>query len=211
MANRTVNQFATLMHTFSNKNAFKKKLLKHIADIRTPHEHDYTLWEKKNYWLRLSGVKVGMSGVAIDRGFDCLHGLEENITIGDYAAIGIGAKFWCFNKIEVGKFCMFAADVTLTNGGHDRNSFSPFSGSLIIGAGCWFGNGARIIGPLTIGNNVIVAAGAVVVSDVPDGAIVAGVPAKPIGTRDLPNQVWHLGNTYFSPVTFELVDEHGQS
>lgn len=209
MAKNTLNQFAVLMHTFSNKSAFSKKLLKRIADIRTPQEHDYVSWEKKNYWLRLSGIDVGMCGVAIDRGFDCLHGLENNISIGDYAAIGIGAKFWCFNKINIGKFCMFAADVTLTNGGHDRNSFAPFSGPLTIGGGCWIGNGARIIGPLTIGNNVIVGAGAVVVSDVPDGAIVAGLPAKVIGARDLPNKVWHLGNTYFCPKTFALVDGDG--
>ena len=101
---------------------------------------------------------------------------------------------------------MFAADVTLTNGGHDKNTFEPFSGPLSIGSGCWISNGARIVGPLTIGDNAIVAAGAVVVDDVPPCAIVAGVPAKVIGYRVLPDKVWHLGDRWFSPHTFEAVE-----
>ena len=42
--------------------------------------------------------------------------------------------------------------------------------------------------------------------DIPDNAIVAGVPAKVIGYRELPKKVWHLGNDYFCPQTFRLID-----
>ena len=161
-------------------------------------------WERKNKWLRKLGMRIGKN-VAIDRSFSCLTGQEENIYIDEYTAIGIGAKFWNFGEIRVGKFCMFAADVTLANGGHDKDTFEPFSGPLIIGNGCWIGNGARIIGPLTVGDNAIVGAGAVVVADVPPGNIVAGVPARVIGQRQLPEKVWHLGNVYFCPRTFKRV------
>jgi len=164
-------------------------------------------WEKKNYWLRLAGLNISENGVAIDYGFRCLTSQEENIYIDDYSAIGIGAKFWNFNEIRIGKFCMFAADVTLSNGGHDRNTFEPFSGPLIIGNGCWIGVGARILGPLTIGDNAIVGAGAVVVKDVPSESIVAGVPAKVIGLREIPDKVWHLGNIYFCPRTFRKIED----
>ena len=47
---------------------------------------------------------------------------------------------------------------------------------------CFIGAGAIILPGVTIGPNSIVAAGAVVNSDVPDGMIVGGVPAKVIGT-----------------------------
>lgn len=102
---------------------------------------------------------------------------------------------------------MFAADVTLTNGGHHPDTFIPFSGPLKVGNGCWIGNGARIVGSLTIGDNAIVGAGAVVIRDVPAGSIVAGVPARKIGERALPEKVWHLGNTFFDPITFEEFTE----
>lgn len=194
------------MHTFTYRDGVRRTIWKRLADLRTPLAHDWAAWERKNRWLRRAGLDIGAEGVAIDRGFQCLTGQEENIHIGDWAAIGIGAKFWNFNEIRVGRFCMFAADVTLTNGGHDRDSLEPFSGPLSIGHGVWIGNGARIIGPLTIGDNAIVGAGAVVIGDVPAGAIVAGVPARVVGQRNLPERVWHLGNTWFSPVTFERVE-----
>lgn len=55
-----------------------------------------------------------------------------------------------------------------------------------IGSGCWIGSGAIILGGVTIGNNVIVCGAAVVSKDVPDYAIVAGIPAKIIGdTRNM--------------------------
>lgn len=179
-----------------------RRLLKWLANMLTPVCHDYGKWERKNRLLRLVGINIG-NNVAIDHGFTCLTGQEENIHIGDYAAIGIGARMWNFNKIVVGKFCMFAADVTLVNGRHDKNNLEPFSGRLVIGNGCWVGNGARIVGPLTIGDNAIIGAGSVVIRDVPAGSIVAGVPARVIGMRELPERVWHLGGDYFSPYTFE--------
>lgn len=57
---------------------------------------------------------------------------------------------------------------------------------IIIGSGTWICSGAIILGNVSIGNNVIVAAGAVVAKDVEDFSIVAGVPAQKIGdTRNL--------------------------
>lgn len=195
------------MHAFVSKNAFSRTILKKIANLRTPMSHNYNKWEKKNFWLRMAGINISKLGVAIDHGFQCLTGMEDNIFIEDYAAIGIGAKFWNFNEIKIGKFCMIAADVTFTNGGHDRNSFEPFSGPLEVGSGCWIGNGARLIGPLTIGENCIIGAGALVNKNIPAGAIAAGVPAKIIGHRVLPEKVWHLGNTYFCPKTFKKIED----
>ncbi|MDP1645537.1 MAG: acyltransferase [Thiobacillus sp.] len=190
------------MHTFKAKNPYFRRLLKWLANVLTPACHDYRGWGIKNKIMRLAGLDIG-NHVAIDHGFLCLTGQEEYIHIGDYSAIGVGVKIWNFNEVQIGKFCMFAADVTLVNGGHDKNSLEPFSGPLVIGNGCWIGNGARIVGPLSVGDNVIIGAGSVVIKDVPPNSIIAGVPAKIIGMRELPDRVWHLGGDYFSPHTFE--------
>ena len=63
-----------------------------------------------------------------------------------------------------------------------KKSPEEFS-DISVGDNCYVGTGAIIIGPVTIGNNVTIAAGAVVTKDVPDNAIVAGVPAKIISYR----------------------------
>ena len=183
-----------------------RKMVKCVANLLTPIENSRPIskWKYKNYLLRLTKMNLGQN-VAIGTGFECINGCEENITIDDYVAIGHNVKLYNFGAIKIGSFTTFAADVVITNGGHDLASFEPFSGEVKIGRGCWFGQGAKIVRPLTIGDNVIVAAGAVVTSDVPSNSIVAGVPAKVIKQRELAEKVWFLGGNYFNPVTFDLV------
>ena len=53
-----------------------------------------------------------------------------------------------------------------------------------IGDNVWFGNRVLVVGNVTIGEGAIIAAGSVVVKDVPDLAIVGGNPAKVIKYRD---------------------------
>lgn len=50
--------------------------------------------------------------------------------------------------------------------------------SIIIGDNCYISTGVTILGPIKIGNNVTIAAGAVVLNDIPDNCVVGGVPAK---------------------------------
>ncbi|WP_342421223.1 acetyltransferase [Paenibacillus sp. FSL E2-0178] len=52
------------------------------------------------------------------------------------------------------------------------------SGTVTINDYSWLGVGAKIVNNITIGSNAIVAAGAVVISDIPDSVMVAGVPAQ---------------------------------
>lgn len=183
-----------------------RRFLLWVADLLTPHEHDYRCWERKSRIFRRLGMDIG-NKVAIGRNFDYLEGHEHLIHVADHVTIGHAVRFWNFNHIRIGRFCMLAAGTTLTNGGHDVSNLEPFSGELVIGNGCWVGNGAQIIGPLTIGDNVIIAAGAVVVNDVPAGVVVAGVPARIIRRRELADKQWHLGGEYFSPTSFELLGQ----
>jgi len=56
-------------------------------------------------------------------------------------------------------------------------------GRVHVGANTWVGAGATIRPRVRIGSNSIIGAGAVVVSDIPDGVVAFGVPAKPIPNR----------------------------
>jgi len=51
-----------------------------------------------------------------------------------------------------------------------------------IGHGVFVGTGAKVLGPVTVGDGAVIAAQAMVIRDVPEGAKVAGIPAKPVGT-----------------------------
>lgn len=57
------------------------------------------------------------------------------------------------------------------------------AGAVTLGGHVDVGAGAKLIGPLTVGDHAEIGANAVVTKDVPAGAVVAGVPAKVIGSR----------------------------
>ena len=83
------------------------------------------------------------------------------------------------NGIVVNKFSSIGKNVTIfhqvTIGSKDSKTAPSIGNNTIIYPG------AKIIGNIHVGNNAIIGAGAVVVKNVPDNAIVAGVPAKVIG------------------------------
>lgn len=76
------------------------------------------------------------------------------------------------NAKKVGNYVKLQTGVLLGNTNHSENE------KPIIGNNVGFGPGAMVLGKVTIGDNCFVAANAVVVKNVPDNAIVGGVPAK---------------------------------
>jgi serine O-acetyltransferase len=116
-----------------------------------------------------------------------LHKLVEilfGISIGSSASIGRRLSIEHHGCIVVhgatviGDDCLIRHGVTLGNTGSDDLSGAPRIGSRVhIGAG------AKVLGGITIGNDVIIGANAVVVRDVPDGSVVGGVPARILKTN----------------------------
>lgn len=108
----------------------------------------------------------------------------------------------CFGRSDtvIGKYVSIAENVTLGLGVHltDNVSTSPLfsdknderlkqqSQPIVIKNDVWIGKNAMIKNGLTIGNGAVIGAGAIVTKDVPDYAIVAGVPAKIIRYRFSP-------------------------
>lgn len=90
---------------------------------------------------------------------------------------GAGLQIWHYGYIIINERTRIGRNLTIYPGveiGHKL----PGEGCPIIGDNCFIGAGAKIFGSIRIGNNVTVAANAVVLEDIPDNAIVGGVPAK---------------------------------
>lgn len=83
------------------------------------------------------------------------------------------------SKTKIGKNCEILPMVL--TGTKYPDEVDPY---VTIGDNCYIGTGATILGPITIGNNVTIAAGAVVTKDVPNNAVVGGVPAVVIKIKE---------------------------
>lgn len=82
------------------------------------------------------------------------------------------------NAKEVGEYCKLQTEVLPGNAHHSEDE------KPIIGDYVEFGPGAKVLGKNNVGNNVFILANAVVVNDIPDYAVVGGVPAKLIKFKE---------------------------
>jgi acetyltransferase-like isoleucine patch superfamily enzyme len=88
--------------------------------------------------------------------------------------------------ITIGEYTFFSHNVAVITGTHNyqlygkerRDTFPKEGYDIVIGNGVWVGSNVTILGPCVIGDNAVIAAGAVVTNDVPANYIVGGVPAK---------------------------------
>jgi len=108
-----------------------------------------------------------------------------NFKLGDYSTINQGCRLDNRGGLEIGSNVSISADVCILTADHDPRSAS-FAGRtrpVRIGDYVFIGTHAIILPGVTIGRGGVVAAGAVVTKDVAECSIVAGSPAKEIGTR----------------------------
>ena len=119
----------------------------------------------------------------------------ETITIGSDVYIGPCAIFRASDSaISIGNKVMFGPRVTIMGGDHNFSKVGSYMFDVkekseeddlpvFISDDVWVGACATILKGVTIGKGAIVAAGALVVDDVPEYSIVGGVPAKVIRYR----------------------------
>lgn len=111
----------------------------------------------------------------------------KNIKIGKNVFINSGCCFQDQGGIEFGDGCLIGHQVVIATLNHDlspnsRGSMTPAKVTLCKNV--WVGAHATILPGVTVGDNAVIAAGAVVTKDVPANTVVAGVPAKIIKTID---------------------------
>ena len=144
--------------------------------------------------IRILTLRAGIYGTyGVGNEFKSGIRLDEDTTIGNYNYIG---NHVVFTKAVLGSYCSIADNVVIGPGDHDYRNISTRSIVLssdarshftdkpvMIGNDVWIGVNAVILRGVTIGDGAVIASGAVVNKDVPDFAIVGGVPAKVIKYR----------------------------
>ena len=132
-----------------------------------------------------------------------LTGIEihPGATIGHRLVIDHGMGIVIGETAEVGDDCLLYQGVTLGGTGKDKGKRHPTLGNNVL-----VGSGAKVLGPFKVGDNCRIAAGAVVLREVPPNSTAVGVPAqvvrvagKPVYYADDVDQI-HMDN----PVQEEL-------
>ena len=111
----------------------------------------------------------------------------KNITIGKNVFINSGCRFQDQGGITIGDGTLIGHNVVLATLNHgimpdDRSTLYP--APITIGKNVWIGSSSTVVAGVTIGDNAIIAAGAVVTKDVPANTVAGGVPAKYIKNID---------------------------
>jgi acetyltransferase-like isoleucine patch superfamily enzyme len=126
--------------------------------------------------------------------------LTQHLIWGDPARVSISSTAQVNNtlfntssgSITIEDHVMCSHNVCLITGQHmvDRyreariDSFPREGRDIVVRKGAWIGSNATVLGPCVLGEDCVVAAGAVVIGDVPARTVVAGVPARVV--RELP-------------------------
>ncbi|WP_430481923.1 DapH/DapD/GlmU-related protein [Rossellomorea marisflavi] len=130
-----------------------------------------------------------LTGREVDDSFMCFPpfytDFGKNISIGKDVFFNTGCSFQDRGGIHIGDGSLIGMNVniaTLNHGLDMKTRNTTYASPVTIGKSVWIGSGATILPGVTIGDRAVVAAGAVVTKDVPEGTVVAGVPAKVVKT-----------------------------
>ena len=135
-----------------------------------------------------TGIRIG-NGVFVGRNsiLSCKNG---DIVLEDNVNIGFNSEVFSGNLVTIGRDTLVAAYCYFIGGDHDAGSLDKavlHQGStargIRVAPNGWFGAGVKILDGVTIGENAVVGAGAVVTRDIPACSVAVGIPAKVIRDR----------------------------
>ncbi len=155
----------------------------------------YVIWGEKGHGSKVIKPKriLGKSNIYIGKNVNILNDarIEACVTeksrlyIGDNTSIEQGCHIIAADKMIIGKDCVISSYVYIGDCSHDYRAQNIIGGELVVkkttvGDHVFIGTGAKIMPGVTINNNAIIGANAVVTKDIPQGEIWGGVPAKKI-------------------------------
>ena len=115
---------------------------------------------------------------------------EGEIVIGNDVVISRGVHIVSFARVSIGAGSMIGEYTSIRDASHRFGQRQALRTSgynaapITIGRNVWIGRGVTVLPGVTIGDGAVIGANAVVTHDVRAGAVMAGVPAKPLRIRE---------------------------
>ena len=136
------------------------------------------------FWLRVFGAKIG-KGVHVYPSVRIWQ--PWTLEMCDYSCLASGVDCYSVDRIVIGENVVVSQDSFLCTASHDISSetFELSTKPIFLSKDSWVGARAIIFPGTKLGKGAVVAAGAVVVKDVPDWNVVGGNPARTIKMRTI--------------------------
>ena len=163
-----------------------------------------TLYHRLAHWLYRRRLRFLARCVSQWSRFWTGIEIHPGAVVGRRLVIDHGAGIVIGETAQLGDDVLLYQGVTLGGTGKDTGKRHP-----TLGNGVLVGAGARVLGPLTVGDNARIAAGAVVLRDVPAGATAVGVPAQVVrlNGEKVPRPVDELDHTGISSPTAQRLED----
>lgn len=162
-------------------------LVRFLTNSVVAHLPSYTV---RHWWYRrVLGMNLAKSASVLMGAYIYVRGRgspdRPDISIGEHSVINQGCSLDGRGGLRIGRNVSVSPGVWILTAGHDPDDpgFRYVVAPTVIGDYAWLGSRALILPGVSIGTGAVVAAGAVVSRDVPDYAVVGGVPAREIGQR----------------------------
>jgi acetyltransferase-like isoleucine patch superfamily enzyme len=125
-------------------------------------------------------------------GPQCIIRCSQNLEMGNNVCINTFTHIFADGGVKIGDNTLISSNCSIGSITHVSHSANRLAHSLIykpitIGQNVWIGMGAVILPGVSIGDHAIVGAGAIVTKNVPSQIIVVGNPARFLKTVDLPD------------------------
>jgi acetyltransferase-like isoleucine patch superfamily enzyme len=118
---------------------------------------------------------------------------EGHVSIGAKSVLGQECTISAYRHVSIGRDCIIADKVMMIDFDHGMVEVERtireqgiYKREVRVGHNVWIGYGACLLRGVTVGDNCVIGTSAVVTTDVPDNAVVGGIPARLIRMRDAP-------------------------
>jgi acetyltransferase-like isoleucine patch superfamily enzyme len=118
---------------------------------------------------------------------------EGEVSIGAKSVLGQECTISAFQHVSIGRECIVADRVMMIDFDHGVVEVERpirlqgiYKRDVDVGHNVWIGYGACILRGVAVGNNAVIGTSAVLTTDVPENAVVAGIPARVIRMREAP-------------------------
>lgn len=174
------------------------ELVRHIVECHDA-VHDYNLIRPSDRAERTAKIKsiLGRTGeeITVNQPFRCDYG--RNIEVGERFFANFNLVILDEARVTFGNDCFVGSNVSIYTACHDthpveRNSRREWAEPVSIGHNCWIGGSVTILPGVTIGDNVTIGAGSVVVHDIPANSIAVGNPCRVVKkVEETPDEPTH--------------------